>query len=329
MTKTKSTHPVLLQEYAIYTPPMDEMIKTIGNWIDQRLTGGYIYGPSRFGKSRTVKWYIRSVLTERFGRQLPMVVWVRAPGMKTEREFWNLLLDASGFEFYSPSNPKKKIEARFLFKQRLITMARSARENYVVLIIDEAQDISLNEYRWILGMQNELDYEGFRLSLFSIGSHSVDYVPNYLARIGDAHIAARFFSVDARFNGIRGKEALEYVLNGYDIDSEWPKGTGASYLQYFAPDDFSRGRRLAHCVNEIWQAFITLLPPEHQPEQGAKKNKPDFQIPMHHVAHTVEQALRQLANGEEWEDVISRSGWLNKIANTGFTDYYRLISAPS
>src|SRR4030067_724650 len=91
---------------------------------------------------------------------------------------------------------------------------------------------------WLLGLQNDLDNEGYRLSVFSIGSHHIHYQPNYLARTGNAHIVARFFPVDARFYGIRSVSELAYALNGYDLDSDWPPGTNTSYLKYFAPSEF-------------------------------------------------------------------------------------------
>lgn len=238
---------------------MDEMIRTIGDWIDQRLTGGYIYGPSRFGKSRCVKWFIRSVLEERFGTKIPMVIWIRPNSRMYEGEFWNFLLGASNFRFYSPLKPKKKLAARFLFKQQLITLARKARQNYVVLILDEAHDVTFEEWQWLLGIQNELDFEGYRFSIFQIGSHQIDFQPDYLARTGNTHIAARFFAADARFSGMRSHEELGFVLRGYDLDSNWPPGTNTSYLKYFAPNDFAKKRRLEDSAGDLWKAFKEAL----------------------------------------------------------------------
>lgn len=319
-------HPVLRQEYAIYTPPMDEMINTIGDWIDQRVSGGYIYGPSRFGKSRGIKWFIRSVLEERFGARLPMVVWIRPhASMRSEGEFWNLLLEASNFRFCTPLKPKKKLEARFLFKQQLITLTRLARQNYVVLIIDEGHDVTLSEWKWLLGLQNEMDYDGFRLSIFSIGSHQIGFQPNYMARTGNPHIAARFFAVDARFHGIRSLEDLTYVLNGYDVDSDWPSGSNTSYLKYFAPDEFAKNNRLQNCAGDMWKAFSALLPKVIQ----VKEKKYPLEIPMQHVAFTLEDALRKLAKGDEWSNVTSYDNWLEMIAKTGVTDHLRMISVPA
>ena len=76
-------HPVLMQEYAVFTPPVHAMAQKIGDWIDQRQPGGYIHGPSRFGKSRGVKWHMKAVLEDRFGKRIPLHIWSR-PLMATQ-----------------------------------------------------------------------------------------------------------------------------------------------------------------------------------------------------------------------------------------------------
>lgn len=319
-------HPITTQEYAVYTPPMDAMIETIGNWIDQRVTGGYIYGPSRFGKSRTVKWYVRAELEARFKGKLPLIVWIRKDTqVMGEAEFWNMLLLAAKYEFVDPRKPKKKSIARFLFSEHLQTLARSSRCNYVVLIIDEAQRLSTDELTWLMGVQNELDNEGIRLTTVQVGSHVLGYVPDYLARTGYAHVTARFFAQDAAFQGIRSIEGLKYVLNGYDVDSEWPKESGISFLQFFAPDAFTEGRRLATHASALWEAFSELRPPELK--KGKLAHIP-VELPMKHIAVTVESILKDLATGKDWDSVMEQAYLLNTIAKTGFTDFLRRLLPP-
>jgi hypothetical protein len=322
-SKNDLKHPVLTGEYAIYTPPMNDMINAIGDWIDQRLSGGYIYGPSRFGKSRSIKWFIRSVLEERFGQKLPMIIWIRPPTRISEGEFWNQMLEASKFKFFSPLKPKKKFQARFLFKQQLITVAKAARQNYVTLVIDEAHDVTLNEWKWLMGLQNDLDNEGYRLSVFSIGSHQINFQPDYLANTGNAHIVARFFCADSRFYGITSVKQMEYVLNGYDLDTDWPLGTNTSFLKYFAPDDFANNKRLVSISTDLFACFKELLPTD-----GKGKSKNLVEIPMLHVAQTIEQALHLLSKGNSWEEVIKHENLLKMIAKTGFTEHIRAIRAP-
>ena len=317
-------HPIFTGEYAIFTPPINQMINTLGDWIDQRFTGGYIYGPSRFGKSRAIKWFVRLLLTERFGLKLPMFIWIRPPTKITEREFWNQLLAATQFEFISPLKPKTKVQARFLFKEQIITLAKSARKNYVALIIDEAQDVTLEEYKWLMGLQNELDDEGFRFSVFSIGSHQIEYKPDYMARTGNAHLAARFFPDDAKYNGISSVEELKYVLVGYDEDSDWPQGTHTSYLKYFSPKEFLKGNRLANHAEDLWGCFADNFP--NEVKKGVK-NYP-LELPMLHVSKTIEMALISLSEGKEWEEVTKRDNWNVLIHKTKFLEHIKAIRAP-
>lgn len=321
-----SDHPIFTQEYAVYTPPMDSMIETIGNWIDQRVTGGYIYGPSRFGKSRTVKWFVRTELEARFGGKLPLIVWIRKDTQKMgEAEFWNMLLLAARYQFIDPLKPKKKSIARYLFFEHLLTLACSSGCNYVVLIIDEAQRLGTNELTWLMGVQNELDDEGIRMTTVQVGSHELGYVPDFLARTGYAHVTARFFAQDAAFHGIRSVEELKYVLNGYDIDSEWPKDSGISFLKFFAPEFFTDGFRLANHAADIWDAFSELRPPELKERKRARI---PFEVPMKHVAATAESILKDLASGKDWSGVMDKKFLLNTIAKSKFTDFLRRLLPP-
>ena len=325
-TASVEDHPIVTQEYAVYTPPMDAVIETIGNWIEQRVTGGYIYGPSRFGKSRTVKWFVRSELEARFKGRLPLIVWLRKDTqIMGEGEFWNMLLLAAKYEFIDPLKPKKKSVARFLFSEHLKTLASSSCCNYVVLIIDEAQRVSTHELTWLMGVQNELDYEGIRMTTVQVGSHVLGYVPDYLARTGYAHVTARFFAQDAAFHGIRGVDELKFVLNGYDVDSEWPKKSGISFLKFFAPEAFAEGRRLAIHASDLWEAFSELRPPEMKERKSARIR---FELPMKHVAVTVESVLKDLAAGNDWDGVMDKRYLLNIIARTKFTDFLRRLLPP-
>lgn len=313
-------HPIVTQEYAVYTPPMDRMIQTIGDWIDQRITGGHIYGGSRFGKSRAIKWHLRTELEKRFHTSLPLVTWIRRESKMTETDFWNTLLLASKYKFCNPEKPKTKVAAKFLLEQQFATLSRISSDNYVVLLIDEAQAMTLPEWKWLLGLQNVLDDQGIRFSVISIGSYGLQYQPDYLARTGNAHISARFFVRDAKFHGIGSENELGYVLNCYDVDSDWPVKSGISYLQYCVPKLFEQGNRLQDSKQSLWRAFEQLLPKAKKDKKGEQP-----EIPMLFVAHAIEKALCRLADGEDWEKVTAYESWLRIVDNIGFTNLMRTI----
>lgn len=311
-------HCVLTRQYAVYTPPMHEMIGQIGDWLDQQRPGGFIYGASRLGKSRAIRWYLADVLAERVGLIIPLVIWNRrADLVPSEAAFWHQLLLASRFQFANPTKVPKKTEGAYNCLQRFIAIAKSAGRNFVVLLIDEAQDMTLREWKWLVGLQNQLDYEGFLLSVFSVGTHQLGYRHEYLASTGNAHVAARFMAAHARFHGIRNVHETAFVLNGYDDDSEWPAGSGTPFLKYFAPTDYAQGRRLSDRADELWRALIDLRP-------ASARNFNEF--PMQHIAMTVEGMLQQLAQGEDWNSVTGYRGWLDGLARNNYSDHMRIIA---
>lgn len=307
-----------MKHYAVYTPPIDEMITQIGDWIDQQVPGAYIYGASRLGKTRGVKWFLESVLAERFGAVLPLVIWIRRPdNQKSEAEFWHQLLLASKFAFVDPNRPPKRSAGFHLCFERFIAIAKNAGSNQVVLLIDEAQDMRLQEWKWLTGLQNALDNGGFNLSVFSVGTHQLGYQHEYLASTGNAHIAARFMAAHSRFHGLRIAAELEFVLTGYDIDSEWPSGSGTTYLQHFAPVDFKAGHRLTQSAAVLWKAMEDLSP---------IKVKHKLEFPMQSVTRAVENVLMRLARDEPWSTVVDYDSWLTELTRANFADLMRVIS---
>lgn len=310
-------HPVVQQEYAIFTPPIAEMANTLGDWIDQQKPGGYIYGPSRFGKSRGIKWHVRSILGERFGANIPLHFWTRPPDSQiSENEFWQDLLVATGHRY--AKNRSTRGDRRRVLQEFLISSAKISGGNYVVLLIDEAHAMTVREWTWMLGLHNALDWDGYRLSVFSVASHQMGYQYQLLARADYAHVAARFLVAHWPFPGLASEDEIEFVLQGYDTVSEWPRGSGVSYLAHFAPAAFARGERLATCASKVWRVLDALLPPNYTGD-------PSF--PMLHVSGAIEKTLFSLAQGTDWEEATSETAWLEALAETQFTDHMRLISA--
>jgi hypothetical protein len=309
-------HPVIAQSYAVYTPMIDEMALTIGDWIDQMRPGGYVHSASRMGKTRGVTWHLEAILNERFQCALPLVIWSREDESVREGSFWHKLLIASGFELVDPAKPLRITEAKYLFKMRLIALAKRADRNFVILLIDEAQDVSFKEWKWLVGLQNSLDLLGYHLCVISVGTQQMGYRHEFMAVSGNAHVASRFFAVHARFHGVQTVEELEYVLNGYDLESEWPAGSGRSYLQYFAPDDFANGARLKSASAIFWSALTELVPDK-------LKRKPEF--PMQHICDAIENALFKLASGQKWSEVMGFASWVDALSKSGFSHHMRII----
>ncbi|MFZ6813356.1 ATP-binding protein [Undibacterium sp. Rencai35W] len=309
-------HPIHTQQYAIFTPAINRLIEQIGLWIEQQKTGAYIYGPSRFGKSRAVQYFLREMLIERFGANVPLVILIRKMVHSSPGPFYSDILLASNQPYWN--SKKSPIEKQNMALELLIAMAKNAGINYAILLIDEAQTMTLKEWVWLISLQNLFDSSGYRLSVISIGSHQLGYEHKIQALSGNAHVSARFFIDSARFVGLINSEEVRYVLLGYDEDSEWPVDSGISYTSAFANADFSRNRRLSDSAEIIWKIFLEFFP---------NKFPLKYELPMLHLARAVESVLKRISKGAEWSECTSEESWRDAIRETGISDYLRLISS--
>ncbi|MGO4332574.1 hypothetical protein [Cupriavidus sp. M-11] len=112
-------HCIVTKQYAVYTPPMHEMIKQVGDWIEQQRPGSYVYGASRLGKTRCVQWYVAKVLEERFKAAVPLVVWNRRPDSQTsEAGLWHQIF--ASYKLHGASSDTSSLVARSKKAQDLL-----------------------------------------------------------------------------------------------------------------------------------------------------------------------------------------------------------------
>jgi hypothetical protein len=166
-------HPLGRGQYGLFTPPINDFFATVFEWIESRVTGGYIYGVPRLGKSRAVQFWIEQLLSEKYHGLLPLFRLIyKEHDRFSEHEFLSDLLDASHHKYSASGSRKVKLE-------RLVRLyaarARNAGGNHIVLMIDEAQYMGDSGYRTLCNRQNELDDQGYHLTVISVGSHELAY----------------------------------------------------------------------------------------------------------------------------------------------------------
>ena len=306
---------MLRGEYAVFTPAISRFGETIAEWIDNQVPGAYFYGVPRLGKSRAVKFWIERLLQERYDNSLPFFRWIRRHHQQiSENEFWAELLQSLRNRYWESGKRHQKLN-RLLMQFR--TRADRCNTNCIVLMIDEAQTMGPMEWRWLVNLQNLLDDAGYRLTIFSVGSHELTYQHDSFELGGDAHLTARFMVQSARFHGIRSIAELHYVLRAYDEDSEWPEGTGISYTRYFAEQAFLDGFRLANCAEFLWSILVDLAP------HSNRRRITEF--PMQHIARTCEFILRQAAKGIPVECLVNDDEMRRAVQQTGFREHMRMI----
>jgi hypothetical protein len=294
------------------------MVTCIGNWLDDQVDGATIYGPSRFGKSNAVDHWLQQLLQERHGGYVPMVIWSHLDpgGHSSVGRFYAQLLDASKHELAKAA--KSPMDRQHMLIERWIWMARQGGGKFLVLVIDEAQSMTQREWIWMVELHSTLEKKNIRLCVFSIASLQFYDEPIGMALSGGAHVAARFMLESRQFHGVRSVEELQYVLNGYDTDTEWPPGSGLSFTAGLAPDAWAEGFRMENQADSLMNAMTESL--------GTSYIGP-IDFPMKTVAQVSRNVLLRIAGGANWREVTSRGAWLQVVSQSSHKALMAVVSA--
>lgn len=308
-------HPVVLQDYGLFTPAIEEMADAICLWLDNRVDGATIYGPSRFGKTYALTYWLRTLLAERMGGPVPLVIWSHQDASSSSSGMLHgRLLAAAG---QAPLGHCRGHTVLHNLVERLIQIACMSSDRHLILVIDEAHSMSEREWRWLVQLHATLKLERVQMCIISVASYQFNEVPRTLAMTGSAHVSARFMLHEWPFRGMRSAGELEFILRGYDKDSEWPEGSGLSYTAGLAPRAFAEGFRMQNYAHQLWAAMETLLPDKY----GGSK-----EFPMKSITGAGRHVLLKVAAaGSDWERCVSFDAWHQAVAKTGHTRLMSLV----
>jgi hypothetical protein len=278
-------HPLVRGEYAIFTPPMLEAINWIIEWIDSKASGGYVVGFSRFGKSRFARFCVSNLIAEHYRGAIPVFVHIfQGHKLFSEPTFLLELLKSSN-HIYTQRNRANVLFDRL--SRHYATMAGNAGGNQIVLIIDEAQGMSPQDYRLICNLENELDRLGFRLTVISVASHEMNYNHETMVNSGHIHLNGRYFVRHCRFRGITNINELATVLRAFDSQLIWPEDSKTSYTRFFFPYSFEENFRFENCAKTMWKCYERW---------GYKHAKFALEVPMEHIAKAIEFLCRNVSD---------------------------------
>lgn len=311
-------HPLVTRDYSLFTPAIDEMAATIGGWIDDQVDGATIFGPSRFGKSSAVDHWLQRLLSERHGRQLPLVVWSHTDCGSTYivGAFYARLLAASGHPLAMAR--RTALDRQHMLVERWMALAAQGGGRFLVLVIDEAQGMTQREWLWLVELHSLLEKQRTRLCVFSVASLQFFDEPMGMALSGGAHVAARFMLDSRPFHGVRNVDELAYVMSGYDEGTEWPAGSSLSYTAGIAPQAWGEGFRMRDQASALMAAMQEELPARYAGPA---------EFPMKTVAQACRHVLLRLGSGARPSDVTSAASWRAIVQGCGHRTLMAMVSA--
>ena len=309
------SHPLVRGQYAICTAPILEMFDEICLWIDNHAPGGYIYGYSRFGKTWASRFWIPKLLKEQYGKKLTFFRYEHKQHDRfSEILFLSELLGASRHKYGRAISKKIMLDR---IARLYATTARNHGSNRIVLLIDEAQDMHDPEFQTLCNLENELDQHSYKLTVISVGSQELTYQHSAFIQAGQIHLMARYMVRSSRFRGICNAEELKNVLIGYDSFTEWPEKSGKSFTKYFFPKAYEDGFRMANHANNMWRIFEEL---------GPRKSKYSLEVPMEHIAMSVEYIFRNLTDEYVCADELKVADLDKAINDSNYQGHMSAIS---
>lgn len=267
------SHPIFRRRYIISTPVVKRVFLILQERVKYRRTGCYLYGTPRTGKTRCAN--AMDVLLQKSFPKL-FILSFDADRCSTKSVFISRMLDSFGL-----IHPKRSTvsESMNLVLAHIVTQVSERCGDQFLMIIDEMQFLSENEYIQLLSLHNRLDRLGISMTTVGFAQPEINDQRTGLFATNSHQLIARFLAEPIAFVGCDGPETLKDILHCYDNDLVYPVDTKCSYTKYFVPTAFDSGFRLENFVELLWATFETAVRPARR------------DIPMEHLTRTIESIL--------------------------------------
>jgi len=249
-------HPAFDPNAIITTEPINELYQIVRLLILVRETGCCFTAHSGVGKTRALI-KIQQALRE----QLPEIVVIRHNTWNQQvssiRAFYKHFLTAVGH----PELRGETFDLRHRLICRLIDMARSSRAPIVVLLIDEANAMRLEDFLFLKDVYNELDKEGVQLITVMMGQD-----PDFAEVLGILRsrkrldLISRFARRVVPFRTCSTQKDIRFLLSHYDT-ARHPNESGPTWTQHFLPHAWENGFRLGDQASNFLRALEQCAPP--------------------------------------------------------------------
>ncbi|KZC23988.1 hypothetical protein RHOFW104T7_10750 [Rhodanobacter thiooxydans] len=192
----------------------------------------------------------------------------------------------------------------------MIEAVASLEDQRIILVVDEAHDLSRMEYKLLINLSNELEEGGVRLMVLLIGQPELRQRMELFKSTKQRHILGRFMLDSFCFRGIETAEELRHVFSQYDSKVFYPEDSRTSYTEAYSGTDFNRGFRLADQAEITWRVMSVM-----RNEAGIKS---EMSIPMQSITSFANYALLHFAGTLNGALLLTEDQVSEALTQTGF-----------
>jgi hypothetical protein len=305
-------HPIIAAKATLPTGPMGAAIPLV---IEQgrRQRGCVAFWAHPFtGKSSCIR-ALEAALIERFPGCGIALHEAKSNTVIAEGTFIADILHTLEYEGkiqYSLAEKREQIRRAFF--------ALGAERRHVIFIIDEAQELAEQEFRWLKEQGNWLTKKGYKVTVVLFGQQELITVKNELITTGRSDLAGRFFAHMFEYEPIKRFQDLECFLAACDEKSEYPEGSGWCYTRFLWPRAYDAGFRLLKQAEAFFKAFASISPLQTG-EQG---------IGMNYIAESLAclADMTRERDTDHFEPTVD--DWKAAVDRAGYADRDPLVRKP-
>ena len=256
-------HPLEKGIYTFPTPVVLGLQNQVMKWIRRRVTGGMIYGPQRFGKTKAVE-YICNELVSQHGENYP-VFSIPMEKLRDGSQFFMHFLYHAQHQLHEKAT---ETMLRNRLNNFLIARAMQDRTRRVILFIDEAQLLTRVQSQALVDLQNALKAQDVYASFILVGQPELRHMANAYLVSENLQFVGRFMANRVEFCGLQNVNELRICLGIYDELATYPENSEWTFTRYYAPEAYLAGWRLRHHAQAIWDAFAEIRHSVRLPVRG-------------------------------------------------------------
>ena len=250
-------HPMKLRKYLIPSPALRDSLAAAYRLVDARMSGGAFVAHPRFGKSSVID-YMLAVIDDWVPGRAYVHYGVRDRKYSDPTHTYVDVLESQGSPFTTKGSPQVRYERAL---KALWMVANQSDTDHLVIIIDEAQRYTVAEFDGLLALSNVLHRRwGIRTTTLLWGQRSLEHKFTALRATHRTDLTGRFMPWMFVFRGVSSAGELAQILAALDDDSEFPSGSGWSYVRLHFPHAVANGFRLENFAAPLWRAFQKMAP---------------------------------------------------------------------
>lgn len=246
---------LLRSRFRIKTPPIMEALEDVRSLIEFRDTGGFMVAPQRWGKTSAAK-YICLAITALFGHIPTIFVPMRSPIKAGGNSFFKFILTQARHKYANRAG-RTETDLRNLTTECIVTRARRSKHKMLILVIDEAQLLTLEQWGFLFNISNEVDAHDLSLLVLSIGQSRLLKAAEGLLNDNREEISERFLQRRIRFRGLQTEAELKFVLQQL-AKVEMPPGSGTLLLSRYLPKAMEGRWSIDQESGKLWTEFVAV-----------------------------------------------------------------------